>query len=71
MHLQRCTPQRPFSSKGAADIVLQTSYFAFMNRFNDAMKTPSEDLALQDYREIYGADWQALTPRHADTRVER
>jgi AhpD family alkylhydroperoxidase len=47
-----------FGSKGAADIVLQTSYFAFMNRFNDAMRTPSEDLALQNYREIYGADWQ-------------
>jgi alkylhydroperoxidase family enzyme len=47
-----------FGSKGAADIVLQTSYFAFMNRFNDAVKTPSEDLALQNYREIYGADWQ-------------
>jgi AhpD family alkylhydroperoxidase len=47
-----------FGSKGAADIVLQISYFAFMNRFNDAMKTPSDDLALQNYREIYGVDWQ-------------
>jgi len=49
--------EEAFGSKGAADIVLQTSYFAFMNRFNDAMRTPSEDLALQNYREIYGADW--------------
>jgi alkylhydroperoxidase family enzyme len=47
-----------FGSKGAADIVLQTSYFAFMNRFNDAMRTPSEDLALQNYQEIYGTDWR-------------
>jgi alkylhydroperoxidase family enzyme len=47
-----------FGEKGAADIVLQTAYFAFMNRFNDAMKTPSEDLAIQNYREIYGSDWQ-------------
>jgi alkylhydroperoxidase family enzyme len=49
--------EEAFGSKGAADIVLQTSYFAFMNRFNDAMRTPSEDLALQNYREIYGAAW--------------
>jgi alkylhydroperoxidase family enzyme len=60
-----------FGSQGAADIVLQTSYFAFMNRFNDAMKTPSEDLAIQNYREIYGDDWQPSTPRHLDPRVER
>jgi len=52
------TIEESFGSKGAADIVLQTSYFAFMNRFNDAMRTPSEDLALQNYREIYGTDWR-------------
>lgn len=47
-----------FGDKGAADVVFQASYFAFMNRFNDAMNTPSEDLALENYRQLYGADWQ-------------
>ena len=60
-----------FGNMGAADIVLQTGYFAFMNRFNDAMKTPSEDLALQNYREIYGADWQPSTPARGNTPSDR
>jgi len=47
-----------FGGKGAADVVFQASYFAFMNRFNDAMNTPSEDLALENYHAIYGAEWK-------------
>jgi hypothetical protein len=29
----------------------------YLNRFNDAMHSPSEDNAIQTYREVYGADW--------------
>ena len=47
-----------FGERGALDVVLQTANFAFMNRFTDNLGLPSEDGAIQVYREVYGADWE-------------
>ncbi len=40
------------------EVVLQTANFAFMNRFTDNLGLPSEDEAIQVYREVYGGDWE-------------
>jgi AhpD family alkylhydroperoxidase len=47
-----------FGEQGALEIVLQTSAFAFMNRFTDGLHLPSEDEAIRVYREVYGSDWK-------------
>jgi AhpD family alkylhydroperoxidase len=44
--------------RGAFDILLQTSTFAFMNRFTDGLRLPSEDEAVRIYRETYGQDFE-------------
>lgn len=43
-----------FGEKGAVEVVLQTSAFAFMNRFTDNLRLPSEDEAIKIYQEVYG-----------------
>ena len=48
-----------FGEQGALEIVLQTCNFAFMNRFTDGLRLPSEDEAVRVYREVYGT---AFTP---------
>lgn len=45
-----------FGVPGAMDILLQTCTFAFMNHFTDVLRMPSEDVAVQAYREVYGTD---------------
>jgi AhpD family alkylhydroperoxidase len=47
-----------FGDPGALDIVLQTCNFAFMNHFTDGLTMPSEDIAVQTYREVYGIEWK-------------
>jgi AhpD family alkylhydroperoxidase len=47
-----------FGDRGASDVVLQTCAFAFMNRFTDGLRLPSEDEAVRVYREVYGANWK-------------
>jgi AhpD family alkylhydroperoxidase len=47
-----------FGDRGASDVVLQTCAFAFMNRFTDGLRLPSEDEAVRVYRQVYGADWK-------------
>lgn len=47
-----------FGERGALEVVLQTANFAFMNRFTDNLGLPSEDEAIQVYRDVYGADWE-------------
>ena len=60
--------QTALPSKWAFEVVLQTSAFAYMNRFTDGLRLPSEDEAVKVYREVYG-DAPPLTPRTAgDTR---
>jgi alkylhydroperoxidase family enzyme len=46
-----------FGETGAQDILLAACGMNYLNRFNDAMHSPSEDNAIQTYREVYGADW--------------
>jgi AhpD family alkylhydroperoxidase len=46
-----------FGPAGAFDVLLQTCTFAFMNHFTDVTLMPSEDIAVQTYREVYGADY--------------
>jgi AhpD family alkylhydroperoxidase len=46
-----------FGEAGAQDILLAACGMNYLNRFNDAMHSPSEDNAIQTYREVYGADW--------------
>jgi hypothetical protein len=47
-----------FGEQGAAEVLLQTAAFSFMNRFTDGLRLPSEDEAIRVYRETYGADFQ-------------
>lgn len=43
-----------FGDQGAMEVVLQTCNFAFMNRFTDNLRLPSEDEAVRVYKEVYG-----------------
>jgi len=52
-----------FGENGAVEVVMQTGSFAFMNRFTDSLRLPSEDEAVKVYQEIYGdgtyqTDWK-------------
>lgn len=47
-----------FGEQGAAEVLLQTCAFSFMNRLTDGLRLPSEDEAVRTYRETYGADFQ-------------
>jgi AhpD family alkylhydroperoxidase len=47
-----------FKPQGAMEVLMQTCNFAFMNRFTDGLRLPSEDEAVKVYRETYGRDWQ-------------
>lgn len=48
-----------FPGRAASDVLLQTCAFAFMNRFTDGLRLPSEDEAIHIYREVYGGDYPA------------
>lgn len=45
-----------FGEQGALEVLLQTCRFAFMNRFTDSLRLPSEDVAIKVYRDVYGSD---------------
>jgi AhpD family alkylhydroperoxidase len=47
-----------FGKQGALEVALQTCNFAFMNRFTDGLRLPSEDEAVKVYREVYGKDFE-------------
>lgn len=52
-----------FGEQGALEVIMQTGNFAFMNRFTDGLRLPSEDEAVKTYQEVYGegtykTDWQ-------------
>lgn len=49
--------RKEFGDYGALEVVLQTGAFAFMNRFTDNLRLPSEDEAIHVYKEIYGSDY--------------
>ncbi len=55
--------KKEFGEQGAVEVVLQTGAFAFMNRFTDGLRLPSEDEAVKTYQEVYGdgtykSDWK-------------
>jgi AhpD family alkylhydroperoxidase len=54
--------KKEFGEQGAVEVVLQTGAFAFMNRFTDGLRLPSEDEAVKNYQEVYGdgayRDWK-------------
>jgi AhpD family alkylhydroperoxidase len=50
------TLQQSFPEKAAVSVLLQTCTFAFMNRFTDNLKLPSEDEAVHIYQEVYGKE---------------
>jgi AhpD family alkylhydroperoxidase len=46
-----------FGDQGAVDLLVGACGMNYLNRFNDAMHSPSEDNAIQTYREVYATDW--------------
>jgi AhpD family alkylhydroperoxidase len=46
-----------FKEQGALEILLQTCNFAYMNRFTDGLRLPSEDEAVKTYLETYGKNY--------------
>ncbi|MFM7320423.1 MAG: carboxymuconolactone decarboxylase family protein [Armatimonadota bacterium] len=52
-----------FPGPAAFEILQQTCRFAFMNRFTDGLRLPSEDEAVHVYRETYGRDFQGKGDR--------
>jgi AhpD family alkylhydroperoxidase len=55
--------KKEFGDQGAIEVIMQTGSFAFMNRFTDGLRLPSEDEAIKVYQETYGdgkykSDWK-------------
>jgi alkylhydroperoxidase family enzyme len=50
---------KEFQPQGALEVLLQACNFAYMNRFTDGLRLPSEDEAIKVYRETYGGDFHA------------
>jgi AhpD family alkylhydroperoxidase len=46
--------KKEFDEQGAIEVIMQTGSFAFMNRFTDSLRLPSEDEAVKTYQEVYG-----------------
>ncbi|HEU0183952.1 MAG TPA: carboxymuconolactone decarboxylase family protein [Blastocatellia bacterium] len=49
-----------FKEQGALEVLLQCGNFAYMNRFTDGLRLPSEDEAIKVYRETYGGSFEEL-----------
>lgn len=54
----RTALQARFPGAAAFEVLQQTCRFAFMNRFTDGLRLPSEDEAVHVYRETYGRDFE-------------
>jgi alkylhydroperoxidase family enzyme len=50
--------RKEFGDQGALDVLLQTCMFAGFNRFTDGLRLPSEDAAVQTYKEVYATEWK-------------
>jgi len=48
---------KTFTEQGALDILFGACGMNYLNRFNDAMHSPSEDVPIANYREVYGDNW--------------
>jgi len=49
-----------FKEQGALEVLLQCGNFAYMNRFTDGLRLPSEDEAIKTYQETYGRSFEEL-----------
>jgi alkylhydroperoxidase family enzyme len=49
-----------FMEQGALEVLLQCGNFAYMNRFTDGLRLPSEDEAIRIYQETYGKSFEEL-----------
>jgi alkylhydroperoxidase family enzyme len=49
-----------FKEQGALEVLLQCGNFAYMNRFTDGLRLPSEDEAIKVYLETYGKSFEEL-----------
>jgi AhpD family alkylhydroperoxidase len=49
-----------FKEQGALEVLLQCGNFAYMNRFTDGLRLPSEDEAIRTYQETYGKSFEQL-----------
>ncbi|HEY9435919.1 MAG TPA: carboxymuconolactone decarboxylase family protein [Blastocatellia bacterium] len=49
-----------FKEQGALEVLLQSCNFAYMNRFTDGLRLPSEDEAIKVYQETYGKSFEEL-----------
>jgi AhpD family alkylhydroperoxidase len=47
-----------FKEQGALEVLLQCGNFAYMNRFTDGLRLPSEDEAIKTYQETYGKGFE-------------
>jgi AhpD family alkylhydroperoxidase len=53
----RLALQKSFPGPAAFEVLHQTCRFAFMNRFTDGLRLPSEDEAVKTYKEVYGGSF--------------
>jgi len=51
---------REFQPQGALEVLLQCGNFAYMNRFTDGLRLPSEDEAIKVYQETYGRRFEKV-----------
>lgn len=49
-----------FQPQGALEVLLQCGNFAYMNRFTDGLRLPSEDEAVKIYQETYGKSFEQV-----------
>jgi AhpD family alkylhydroperoxidase len=53
-----------FKEQGALEVLLQCGNFAYMNRFTDGLRLPSEDEAIKVYQETYGKKFEEVRKAH-------
>ncbi len=51
---------KEFQPQGALEVLLQCGNFAYMNRFTDGLRLPSEDEAIKTYQETYGKSFEEV-----------
>lgn len=51
---------KEFQPQGALEVLLQCGNFAYMNRFTDGLRLPSEDEAVKTYQETYGKSFEEV-----------
>jgi alkylhydroperoxidase family enzyme len=51
---------KEFTPQGALEVLLQCGNFAYMNRFTDSLRLPSEDEAIKTYQETYGKSFEEV-----------